>query len=100
MTVTTRSLDRLATREPLAFDDRARRVLELRKQVREGTYRIGHRQIARAILEDWIAAGEVVLREQPLPAVATAADRRETAGRFVVERTDQQSEADGATRTA
>ena len=102
MTVTTRSLDPLAnreplaSREPLAFDDRARRVLELRKQIREGTYRPDHREIAHAILDEWITAGDVVLCDRTLPTVETAADLREAAGPFVVERTNEQRAADGA----
>jgi hypothetical protein len=83
MTVTTRSLENTA-REPLAFDDRARKVMELRKQVREGTYRPDAREVARAILDEWIAVGDVVTRETPMPSVATGAERREVSERFVV----------------
>jgi hypothetical protein len=38
----------------------------------------------------------VVLCDRTLPTVETAADRREAAGPFVVERTNEQRAADGA----
>ena len=99
MADTTRSLDPLASREPLAFDDRARRIMELRRQVRQGTYRSDDRKIARAILDEWIADGAALAREQGLPPLETAADRREAAERFVVESTNEQA-ADAATLSA
>ena len=66
--------------EPTPFDERTRRVLELRKQVREGTYRPDPEAIARALLCEWALAGD------PLdePALASSADLRALAERFVV----------------
>lgn len=71
--------------EPVAFDERTRRVLELRKQVREGTYRPDAEAIARAIVDHWMAMDSPLEEEAGLPAVETAAERREAAGRFIVE---------------
>ena len=72
--------------EPIAFDERTRRVLALRKQVREGTYRPDPTQVARAILSEWFAMGLELERETPMPAVHSAADRQQLAGRFLVEK--------------
>ena len=99
MKVTTRSLES-TVREPLAFDDRARRVMELRKQVREGTYRPDPREVAAAILDEWVAVGDVVVRDEVLPRVETAGERREVGGRFVVERTVVVGEGGAASRSA
>lgn len=86
MTVTTYSPE-YPTPEPLAFDERSRRVMELRKQVREGTYRPDPGEVALAILAEWIASGEVVLRASGDPSVETSSERRKVARRFLVQRT-------------
>lgn len=78
------TLELTDTREPVAFDDRTRRVMELRKQVREGTYRPDPREIAAAILGEWIAIGDVVVRDEELPTVESSADRKAVGKRFVV----------------
>jgi len=39
--------------EPTPFDDRTHRVMELRRQIREGTYRPDSGEIARALLREW-----------------------------------------------
>lgn len=66
----------------VGFDERTRRVLELRELVRRGEYRIDPAEVAAAILDEWrAAAGE---SELPSPA----ADDR---SRFIVPPTDQAS---------
>ncbi len=71
----------------VAFDARTRRVLELRNQVREGTYRPDPQAIAEAMLREWdLVGGLIEAADAPLPAVETAEARRATANdRFVVE---------------
>jgi hypothetical protein len=84
--------------EPLPFDDRTRRVMELRKQIREGTYRPDPEAIARAILRDWALAGGLV--DEPGPETADG-DIRASAERFVVRPTLQDEDAPApAARTA
>ena len=72
----------------VAFDERTRRVMELRKQVREGTYRPDPDAIAAALLREWGMVGELLEEVgSPMPAVETADDRREAASnRFLVGR--------------
>ncbi len=74
-------------KEPLALDERTRRVLELRKQVREGRYRPDPRTVARAILAEWFAVGLELEQEEAMPTVTTSSDRRRVAERFIVEPT-------------
>jgi hypothetical protein len=78
------TLETTDSREPVAFDDRTRRVMELRKQIREGTYRSDPRKIAEAILDEWIAFGDVAVRDEELPTVESSADRKAVGKRFVV----------------
>lgn len=75
--------------ELVAFDERTRRVMELRKQVREGTYRPDPQAIAEALMREWGLVGELLEEvAAPMPAVATAEDRRAAAvTRFVVGKT-------------
>ncbi|MGE3073979.1 MAG: flagellar biosynthesis anti-sigma factor FlgM [Dehalococcoidia bacterium] len=70
--------------EPVAFDNRTRRVMELKRQVREGTYVLDAGAVARAMLSEWMANGEVIPADQPLPAVETADDRKAIGARFVI----------------
>jgi hypothetical protein len=79
--------------EPIPFDQRARRVLELKRQIREGSYRPDSRSIARAILAHWFAVGLEVEREADQSSLESADERRRAAARFVV----PQSPADAAT---
>lgn len=86
--------------EPIAFDERTRRVLELRKQIREGTYRPAARTIARAILQEWFQLGLELEREAGRPVVETATERRQAAARFIVEPGVGPAEEAGSARTA
>jgi hypothetical protein len=82
----------------VAFDERTRRVLELRKQVREGTYRPDPSAVAEALLREWELFSDL-LDEAPalMPSVGTSMERRATAaGRFVVEPSERVDEADEA----
>jgi hypothetical protein len=99
MTDTTRTPAQRPT-EPLAFDDRTRRVLELKRRIREGTYRPEARHIARAILSHWFALGLELERDQARPPVETPRERREVALRFVVARSEAEVGADGKPLTA
>ncbi len=65
--------------DPVPFDERTRRVLELRRQIREGTYRPDPRAIAEALLREWSWRGATV-SESP----AAAIDLRTVAAQFVV----------------
>ncbi len=73
----------------VAFDERTRRVVELRKQVREGTYRPDPAVVAAALLREWGIVGELLEEvAEPMPSVSTADERRAAAvSRFVVGRT-------------
>lgn len=88
------------TNEPIAFDERARRVLELRRQVRAGTYRPDAKLVARAILSKWFALGLELEREAARPATEAAADRARFTGRFIVEKSPVVKEEAGRERTA
>ena len=70
-------------REPVAFDDRTRRVMELRRQIREGTYRPAAEEVAAALLRDWSALSDVT-HEFALPPIDANPDTSSFAGRFVV----------------
>lgn len=82
----------------VAFDERTRRVMELRKQVREGTYRPGAAAIAAALMREWGLVGELLEEvPTPMPAVATTEDRRAAAvTRFVVGKSQNEREANAA----
>jgi|GEM_PF-4733732 len=70
--------------EPIPFDQRMRRVLELKRQIREGTYRPDAKEIARAILAHWFALGLELENETTKAPVDTSVERRAAAARFVV----------------
>ncbi len=95
MADTSRTPDSNPEEALVAFDDRTRRVLELQKQVREGTYRPEPQAIAEALMREWDLLGELTEEvAAPIPTVETAEARREAAeARFVVERSepDQQN---------
>lgn len=74
--------------EPIAFDERTRRLMELRKQVREGTYRPDAEQVARAMLREWAQLGDTAGPRETLIAVETACDRMKAAERFVVHQSE------------
>lgn len=86
--------------EPLAFDDRTRRVMELRRRVREGTYRPDPEDVAKAILREWIGSEAVFVDEQPRPNIDTRSERKAAASRFVVEKSVRESLSEEAARTA
>lgn len=68
--------------EPTPFDARTRRVMELRKQIREGTYRPDPEAIARALLREWAMGDERI--DAPEAPPTPGDDFRAAAGRFVV----------------
>ncbi len=70
-------------REPVAFDDRTRRVLELRKLVREGAYHPDAGEVARAMLREFAVLAEIT-REMPPAVVDTNPNTASFAGRFVL----------------
>lgn len=77
-------------REPLAFDERTRRVMELRKQVREGAYRPAAEAVAIALRREWSALATVT--REPVPARVDAdPDPASFAGRFMVSAAAQES---------
>lgn len=51
--------------EPVAFDARTQRVLELRRQIIEGTYEIDHHAIAAAILGEHLAIDAALAPASP-----------------------------------
>ncbi len=70
--------------DPTPFDDRTRRVMELRRQIREGQYQPDPEAIARALLREW-ALSDDLFAEPGAPEPADAAgDFRAAAERFVV----------------
>lgn len=79
--------------EPLPFDERTRRVLELRRLVREGLYRPDPHEVAAAMLREWLDTSASTLKELR-PAVETARDRSVAAAAlFVVERGTEEAPA-------
>lgn len=64
--------------EPMPFDERTRRVMELRKQIREGTYQPDPHAVAEALMREWGLMDEL-LEEPDGPA-----DLRAAAARFIV----------------
>jgi hypothetical protein len=86
--------------EPIALDARTRRVLELKRQIREGTYRPDSKAIARAILSHWFAVGLELENEQSRPVVDTPQERREAAARFLVAKTEPERGSEGKAATA
>jgi hypothetical protein len=70
-------------REPLAFDERTRRLMELRKQVRAGTYRPAPEAVATGLLREWSALSTVSREPVPVPVDANP-DTSSFAGRFMV----------------
>ena len=78
--------------EPMAINERTQRVLELRRQIRAGTYRTDPQAIAAAMMAHWLVAAD---------AVPAAADNPlEFAGRFLVEPTAIEPGAAGASLSA
>lgn len=70
--------------EPTPFDERTRRVMVLRKQIREGTYRPDSRAIARALLRVWAQSGDLLAGPGAPGPADVPGDFRATAERFVV----------------
>ena len=86
--------------EPIPFDERARRVLELKRQVKAGLYRPDPKDVARAILAHWFELGLELERETTVSKSAAPADAREFASRFLVENTAVAAQEEETTRTA
>jgi len=85
--------------EPVPFDERTRRVMELRRQIREGTYRPDPEAIALAIMQEWGLSGDLLDEVAPV----TSADEgfKAVAGRFVVPPTAPgEAEPPASARTA
>ena len=81
--------------EPAPFDERTRRVMELRKQVREGTYQPDARVVAEALMREWGLMDELL--EEP----SSAPDLRAAAARFIVPpATPEGVPGEGEARTA
>jgi len=84
--------------EPAAFDARTRRVLELRARIREGAYAPNPRDVAGAMLEEWIAVRDAATSAKTAPGIDSEATRRTAIARFVVPRvTPQSAGTDGRT---
>ncbi|MCC6268622.1 MAG: flagellar biosynthesis anti-sigma factor FlgM [Dehalococcoidia bacterium] len=96
MADTTHTPDGNPANDPVPFDDRTRRVMELRKQVREGTYQRDPAEVARAILREWIANGDALGTNVAVPVVETAPQRHAAAGRFLVASGEANAEPDEA----
>jgi len=87
--------------EPLPFDERTRRVLELRRQIREGTYRPDPETIALAIMREWGLSGDLLDAVAPGPAGSPDGGFKAVAGRFVVSPTAPgEAEPPASARTA
>jgi hypothetical protein len=83
-------------KEPVAFDERTRRALELRRQIRAGVYRPDPEAVARAILAEWSALSTAREQAAPIPTVETAAELHAAAARFVVAPTGFAASTDAA----
>jgi hypothetical protein len=88
------------SKEPIPFDERARRVLELKRQVKAGLYRPDPSEVARAILAQWFELGLELERETHQPAVGTASDWQRTASHFIVDKTAPAAGESESSRTA
>jgi hypothetical protein len=88
------------SKEPIPFDERARRVLELKRQVKAGLYRPDPGEVARAILAQWFELGLELEREAQRPAAAAVSDWQRTASHFIVEKTAPAADESEASRTA
>ena len=96
MADTTHTPDGNPANDPVPFDDRTRRVMELRKQIREGTYLLDAGEVARAILNDWVTNGDALGTNVAVPVVETAPQRHAAAGRFLVASGEANAEPDEA----
>ncbi len=71
------------TNEPVAFNERTRRVMELRRAIQNGSYRRSDVEIAQALVREWSLLSQIS-RDEPAPSVETSADRKAAAARFLV----------------
>lgn len=71
-----------AATDPVAFDVRTRRVLELRRQIEAGTYAVDHALVAAAILREHFAIEPALAPSAPTVVGATPSVREFS--RFVV----------------
>ena len=88
-----------AATEPLAFDLRTQRVLELRRQIADGTYVIDHALVAAAILREHFAVESAFAPASPTARVATVPSVRDFS-RFVVVSEVETTEVEARTATA
>lgn len=87
--------------EPVPFDERTRRVMELRRQIREGTYRPEPEAIALAIMREWGLSGDLLDEVAPAPAASTDEGFKAVAARFVIPPTAPgEAEPPASARTA
>jgi hypothetical protein len=86
--------------DPIPFDERARRVLELKRQVKAGLYRPDPRDVTRAILTHWFELGLELERETTASVAAGPTDARDFASHFLVEKTAAAAQEEETTRTA
>lgn len=80
--------------EPMAINERTRRVLELRRQVRAGTYQTDPQAIAAAMMAHWLVAAGAE------PSSADVDNPLEFASRFLVEPTAIEPEGSGESLSA
>ena len=80
--------------DPVAFDARTQRVLELRRQIAEGTYTIDHHAIAAAILGEHLAIDAALAPASP--ANSGPASPIRDFSRFVVMPTPAPTNGEGA----
>ncbi|MEP6870580.1 MAG: flagellar biosynthesis anti-sigma factor FlgM [Anaerolineaceae bacterium] len=59
-----------AATEPFAFDARTRRVLQLRRQIADGTYPIDDRAVAKALMREQVALDASLTSGAPTTAEA------------------------------
>ena len=98
MADTTQTRTSNSERPLVAFDERTRRVMELRRQVREGTYHPDPAAVATALMREWGFMDDLLEEvAEPMPAIETADERRAAAiDRFVIGKTATGPEATSA----
>jgi len=84
--------------EPVAFDDRTRRVMELRRLVRADAYHPSAEEVAQALLREWSALA-IATREPAAPRIDANPDPRAFAARAII-RPQTPSAPEGTALTA
>jgi len=72
------------TNEPVAFDERTRRVLELRRQIADGTYHVDAEQVAKAMLREWAEVAESLAEPASRPEERSESALADARARFIV----------------